>query len=46
MFFLQAHGEGTTVSIKCEKQQAGGLADFLARSWPTCRRLMQTNHRR
>jgi uncharacterized repeat protein (TIGR03847 family) len=30
MFLLQAHGEGTTVSIKCEKQQAGGLADFLA----------------
>ncbi|MDQ6696437.1 MAG: DUF3090 family protein [Actinomycetota bacterium] len=29
MFFLQAHGDGTTVSIKCEKQQAGGLADFL-----------------
>jgi uncharacterized repeat protein (TIGR03847 family) len=30
LFFLQAHGDGTTVSIKCEKQQAGGLADFLA----------------
>src|SRR6476660_6038415 len=30
LFFLQAHGDGMTVSIKCEKQQAGGLADFLA----------------
>jgi uncharacterized repeat protein (TIGR03847 family) len=30
LFFLQAHGDGTTVSIKCEKQQAGALADFLA----------------
>ncbi len=30
MLFLQAHGDGTTVSIKCEKQQAGGLAEFLA----------------
>ncbi len=30
VFFLQAHGDGTTVSVKCEKQQAGGLADFLS----------------
>ncbi len=30
LFFLQAHGDDTTVTLKCEKQQAGALADFLA----------------
>ncbi|HEY4377893.1 MAG TPA: DUF3090 family protein, partial [Acidimicrobiales bacterium] len=31
VFFLQAHAEGTTVSLKCEKQQADALADHLER---------------
>jgi uncharacterized repeat protein (TIGR03847 family) len=30
MFFLQAHADGVTVSVKCEKQQAAALADYLA----------------
>jgi uncharacterized repeat protein (TIGR03847 family) len=29
VFFLQAHEEGTTVSVKCEKQQAEALAEYL-----------------
>ena len=29
VFFLQAHEEGTTVSVKCEKQQAEALAEHL-----------------
>lgn len=28
-FFLQAHADGETVSVKCEKQQAAALADYL-----------------
>src|SRR3954453_17915467 len=30
VFFLQAHADGVTVSVKCEKQQAAALADHLA----------------
>jgi uncharacterized repeat protein (TIGR03847 family) len=30
VFFLQAHADGVTVSMKCEKQQAAALADHLA----------------
>jgi uncharacterized repeat protein (TIGR03847 family) len=29
-FFLQAAGEGTLVTLKCEKQQVGALADYLS----------------
>jgi len=28
-FFLQAHADGVTVSVKCEKQQVAALADYL-----------------
>ena len=28
VFFLQAHEQGTTVSVKCEKQQAEALAEY------------------
>jgi uncharacterized repeat protein (TIGR03847 family) len=31
VFFIQAHAEGTTVSVKCEKQQAAALAEHLQR---------------
>ena len=31
LFFIQAHAEGTTVSVKCEKQQAAALAEHLQR---------------
>jgi len=30
VFFLQAQGEGIVVTLKCEKQQVGALADYLA----------------
>ncbi|MGI8662528.1 MAG: DUF3090 family protein [Acidimicrobiales bacterium] len=29
VFFLQAQGDGAVVSLKCEKQQVGALADYL-----------------
>jgi uncharacterized repeat protein (TIGR03847 family) len=29
-FFLQAAGEGTLVTLRCEKQQVGALADYLS----------------
>lgn len=29
LFFLQAQGEAGQVSVKCEKQQAGALAEYL-----------------
>ena len=30
VFFLQAQGEGVVVTLKCEKQQVGALADYLS----------------
>jgi uncharacterized repeat protein (TIGR03847 family) len=30
VFFLQAHDDGMLVSLKCEKQQVGALADYMA----------------
>ena len=30
VFYLQAQGDGVVVTIKCEKQQVGALADYLA----------------
>jgi uncharacterized repeat protein (TIGR03847 family) len=30
VFFLQAHDHGALVSLKCEKQQVGALADYMA----------------
>lgn len=30
MFFLQAEGDGHLVTLKCEKQQVGALAEYLA----------------
>ncbi len=30
VFYLQASGEGVLVSLKCEKQHVGALADYLA----------------
>jgi uncharacterized repeat protein (TIGR03847 family) len=29
VFFLQAQGDGIVVTLKCEKQQVGALADYL-----------------
>ncbi|HEY2814925.1 MAG TPA: DUF3090 family protein [Acidimicrobiales bacterium] len=29
-FYLQAQGDGVVVTLKCEKQQVGALADYLA----------------
>jgi uncharacterized repeat protein (TIGR03847 family) len=30
VFYLQAQGDGLVVTLKCEKQQVGALADYLA----------------
>ena len=30
VFYLQAQGDGVVVTLKCEKQQVGALADYLA----------------
>lgn len=30
VFYLQAQGDGHVVTLKCEKQQVGALADYLA----------------
>jgi uncharacterized repeat protein (TIGR03847 family) len=30
VFYLQAQGDGIVVTLKCEKQQVGALADYLA----------------
>jgi uncharacterized repeat protein (TIGR03847 family) len=30
VFFLQAHDNGMLISLKCEKQQVGALADYMA----------------
>ena len=30
VFYLQAQGNGVVVTLKCEKQQVGALADYLA----------------
>ena len=30
VFYIQAQGDGVVVTLKCEKQQVGALADYLA----------------
>ena len=45
-FFLQAHAEGTTVSLKCEKQQAEALAEHLEGVLADLPTVARANHRR